>query len=195
MNLPPPIEQVDPKTPKSKLILSLVGVLVVFLAVPVAVYLVTQQTNFLPKADEPVPVIPSPSPLQPAPSSSSITSLQAPEAGSSAILTVNSPQENQKFNYNEPIDISWQNKIDSTSLASRKATTIDLITISLYMNNNFFGFLTKDSPNKNQFSWIPSQSLPYVYANNQSFQLEVSGTTESGQVVSSRSGNFSISSE
>lgn len=96
-------------------------------------------------------------------------------------IKIISPNGGEVYSYNSPIEIKWEG-------------TQENISASLLLNGLILGKIGSNLPNTGVFSWVPEQSLPVVFINsNNTFQIQISGQTKSGVVVSDQSdGPFGI---
>lgn len=111
-------------------------------------------------------------------SSSSLTQLKP-----NPNLNLTTPKGGEVFSYFKPITLRWNSK------------DIDKIkTMSLYMNEQFFGEIAFNFTNNNHYDWSPQTTilLPYITPLN-TYEVEITGTNKKGQEFTTRSqGPFGI---
>lgn len=91
-------------------------------------------------------------------------------------ITLNSPAGGEIFNINSEVPIRWN------------ASNLESLNILLLMNDSLFGKLAEVRADYGSFNWIPIQSLPVVYLNDQNtFKIEISSKDKTGEVIRDKS--------
>ncbi len=92
-------------------------------------------------------------------------------------LKITNPKGGESFSYFKPVNITW----DTSKEISR------ILSIDLYINGDFFGKISSNRTNNNQFLWTPQRTLilPYIKPDSV-YEIGVRGISRDGTIVSDK---------